>query len=74
MLGRFELDKIYNEDAYKAIKDLPSGSIDLVYCDIPYGFEGNGGGGCFGEKNVIITLSMSVCQKIPKPPEYISRR
>lgn len=50
MLGRFELDKIYNEDAYKAIKDLPSGSIDLVYCDIPYDFEDNGGGGCFGEK------------------------
>ena len=49
-IGRFELNKVYNEDCYKAIKDIPDKSIDLVYIDIPYDFEANGGGGCFGTK------------------------
>ena len=43
-LGRFETNKIYNEDCYKSIKDLPDKSIDLVYIDIPYLIEGGGGG------------------------------
>ena len=38
MLGRFEINKIYNEDCYKAIKDIPDKSIDLVYIDPPYQF------------------------------------
>ena len=37
-------------DSYKLIKDIPDKSIDLVYIDIPYDFEGNGGGGSFGSK------------------------
>ena len=41
-IGRFELDNIYNEDCYKAIKDLPDKCIDLVYIDIPY-LIGTGG-------------------------------
>jgi DNA modification methylase len=49
-IGRFESNNIYNEDCYKAIKDIPDNSIDLVYIDIPYDIEGNGGGGCFGSK------------------------
>ena len=44
MLGRFELDKIYNEDCYQAIKDIPDKSVDCVYVDIPYLFQ-NGGAG-----------------------------
>lgn len=45
MIGRFEVDKIYNEDCYKAIKDIPDKSIDCVYVDIPYLFQGGGGRG-----------------------------
>lgn len=40
-------------DCYELIKNIPDKSIDLVYIDIPYDFEGNGlidGGGCFGTK------------------------
>lgn len=44
MIGRFEIDKIYNEDCYKAIKDIPDKSIDCVYVDIPYLFQGGGAG------------------------------
>lgn len=50
MLGKYELNKIYNEDCYEAIKNIPDKSIDLVYIDIPYDLEGNGGGGAFGSK------------------------
>ena len=46
----FNLDNIYNVDCYKAIKEIPDKSIDLVYIDIPYDLEDNGGGGCFGSK------------------------
>lgn len=49
-----ELDKYLNKitcgDCYKLIKELPDKSVDLIYTDIPYDFEANGGGGCFGEK------------------------
>lgn len=38
-LGRFELDNIYNEDCYMAIKDIPDKSIDCIYTDIPYLFH-----------------------------------
>lgn len=48
-LGRFEIDKIYNEDCYKAIKELPDKCIDLVYIDIPYEYS-QGGSGCFGDR------------------------
>lgn len=48
-IGEYELNKIYNEDCYEAIKKIPDKSIDLIYVDIPYDLEGNGGG-CFGSK------------------------
>lgn len=35
-LGRFELNQIYNEDSYSAIKDIPDKSVDCIYTDIPY--------------------------------------
>lgn len=41
-IGIFETNNIYNEDCYKAIKDIPDKSIDLVYIDIPY-LIGEGG-------------------------------
>lgn len=49
-LGRFELDNIYNEDCYKAIKDIPDKSIDLIVTDPPYEYTTGGGAGCFGTK------------------------
>ena len=42
-LGRFELDNIYNEDCYNAIKDIPDRSIDLIVTDPPYEIETDGG-------------------------------
>lgn len=39
-----ELDVIYNEDCYEGIKKIPDKSIDLVYIDIPYDIDYNGGG------------------------------
>lgn len=43
-LGRFETNHIYNEDSYKAIKDLPDKCIDCIYTDIPYLTSFNGAG------------------------------
>lgn len=41
-LGRFELDNIYNEDCYKAIKDIPDKSVDLIVTDPPYELDTEG--------------------------------
>ncbi len=38
-----QLDVIYNEDCYEAIKKIPDKSIDLIVTDPPYSF---GTGGC----------------------------
>lgn len=38
-LGRFELNKVYCEDSYKAIKEIPDKCIDCIYTDIPYLFH-----------------------------------
>lgn len=46
----YQVDNIYNENCYQAIKSIPDKSIDLVYTDIPYDIVGNGGG-AFGTKN-----------------------
>lgn len=43
-IGKYEIDKIYNEDCYKAIKNIPDDSIDLIVTDPPYEFETKGGG------------------------------
>lgn len=51
MLGRFKLNEIYNEDSYKAIKDIPDKSVDLVIIDPPYEIVAGGGGGAFGVEN-----------------------
>ena len=42
--------KLINDDCYKAIKDIPDKSIDLVYIDVPYQFEQGVWGGAFGAK------------------------
>lgn len=40
----FELNKIYNEDCYKAIKEMPDKSVDCIYTDIPYLYNQGGCG------------------------------
>lgn len=44
MIGKYELNNIYNEDSYKAIKDIPDKSVDCVYVDVPYLYDSGGGG------------------------------
>jgi site-specific DNA-methyltransferase (adenine-specific) len=39
-----EVDKIYNEDCYKGIKNIPDKSIDLIVTDPPYLIESTKGG------------------------------
>ncbi|XMB67737.1 site-specific DNA-methyltransferase [Mycoplasmatota bacterium zrk1] len=36
MLGKYNLNNIYNEDSYMAIKEIPDKSIDLIVIDPPY--------------------------------------
>ena len=40
----YERNNIYNVDCYKAIKEIPDKSIDIIYTDIPYKIESGGGG------------------------------
>lgn len=39
---KYELNNIYNEDSYKAIKYLPDKSIDCICIDIPYIIQSGG--------------------------------
>lgn len=62
MLGRFELNKIYNEDCYKAIKDIPDKSIDCIYTDIPYLYQQGGSGKSeLGERTAKKRLELMGC-------------
>ena len=49
-LGRFETNHIYNEDCYKAIKDIPDKSIDCIYTDVPYVIQNCGHGGFMADR------------------------
>lgn len=42
MIGEYKLNEIYNEDSYKAIKNIPDNSIDCIYTDIPYIIQSGG--------------------------------
>jgi DNA modification methylase len=41
-VGVFELNKIYQGDAYKLIKQIPDKSISAIYVDISYLYETGG--------------------------------
>ena len=43
-LGKYEINQIYNEDSYKAIKNIPDKSVDCIYTDIPYLIVSGGAG------------------------------
>lgn len=49
------LNKITCGDCYELIKQLPDKSVDLIYTDIPYDFEANGGAGAL-EKSIEIII------------------
>ena len=49
----FERNKIYNVDTYKAIKEIPDKSIDLIYTDIPYLYETGGSGSSDVAKRIL---------------------
>ena len=50
-----EIDKIYNGDSYKLIKEIDDNSVDLVVIDPPYEISVSHGAGSFGvEKNCIM--------------------
>ena len=36
-----EVNKIYNEDCLKGMKQIPDGVIDMILCDLPYGTTNN---------------------------------
>lgn len=50
---KYELNNIYNEDSYKAIKDIPDNSIDLIVIDPPYDIKSTKGGGMLKEKRLV---------------------
>lgn len=47
-LGEYQVNEIYNEDSYNAIKKIPDKSIDLIIIDPPYLIDKHGSGGAFG--------------------------
>ena len=53
MIGKYELNNIYCEDSYDAIKNIPDNSVDCIYIDIPYLYEGGGGGHSKLSKRII---------------------
>lgn len=52
MLEKYSLNKIYCENSYEAIKDIPDNSIDLIYVDIPYLIVAGGSGGSAISKRI----------------------
>ena len=70
-VGIFELNKIYQGDAYKLIKQIPDKSISAIYTDIPYDMIFTGGGSLkhkLGDyiKNEVETFSHGIDYSIIK--------
>ena len=49
---KYEIDNIYCVDAYKAIKDIPDKSVDLIVTDPPYQIESLTGGKMVSEGSI----------------------
>lgn len=43
-MEQLQKNKIYLGDSYELIKAIPSGSIDIIYTDVPYLYQMGGGG------------------------------
>lgn len=52
-------NKIYNMDCYDGIRQIPSGSIDCIYTDVPY-LYGNGGAGSSDLSKRILKMKNSL--------------
>jgi len=50
---KYKPNNIYNVDSYKAIKEIPDKSIDLIYVDVPYLYDGGGGGDSELSKSIV---------------------
>jgi len=68
MLGKYELNNIYNEDSYKAIKNIPNNSIDLIVIDPPYLIE-NTQTGC---KSEFAKSLQGVCNDLENRKEILT--
>ena len=77
---KYNLNEIYNDDSYDAIKHIPDKSIDLVIIDPPYVIDDCGGGGAFGVKNrnyhkdVTLKLNYGITDKILREIERVMKR
>lgn len=70
-LGKYEVNNIYNEDSYKAIKDIPDKSIDLIVTDPPYLIENTIAGGNSELANSIQNMNNELSEnKIDKSIDY----
>ena len=43
-LGPFELDTVVCGDSYELIKEIPDKSVNIIYTDVPYLYNQEGGG------------------------------
>ena len=68
-LGNYDLDNIYCEDCYEAIKSIPDKSVDLVIIDPPYEFcQGGKGHSDLGDrkqkqKNEMYSLDTDITKR-----------
>ena len=64
-LGKYDLNKIYNEDCYEAIKNIPDKSVDCIYSDIPYLHDSHGAGkGELAKRKTRNDIELKGCIKI----------
>lgn len=60
-LGKYETNNIYCEDSYKAIKNIPDKSVDLIVTDPPYELDN------IGSKKNSISKTFANCNSQIKP-------
>ena len=53
-LGKYDIDNVYNEDCYEAIKNIPDKSVDLIVTDPPYEMSCGGMTGIFKYRIIYI--------------------
>ena len=65
-----ELNKIYLGNSYELIKQVPSGSVDLIITDPPYEIEGIHGSGILKERNNANTFNELAETDLDKGIDY----
>lgn len=70
-LGKYEINNIYNEDSYIAIKSIPDKSIDCIYVDIPYLYQQGGSGKSeLGQRTAKKRLELMGVIDLPENTDY----